>query len=164
MVVSDAPVVTAEDLVGVVGDLWRSVSPDPDAEDAPLPAPWHPQGARVLRSTIEIEGSWDGDLIVTCAPGAAERWARAMLALEPDEPVSETDALDVLAEVVNVVGGAVKAHCAAGGRLGLPDVGVDEADAGPPPEDVLLVGVGMTWPDAPLDDPDAVFTLALVQR
>ncbi|WP_299036333.1 chemotaxis protein CheX [uncultured Pseudokineococcus sp.] len=161
---SDAPVVTAEDLVGVVGDLWRSVSPDPDAEDAPVPADWHPRGARVLRSSIGIEGSWDGDLVVTSAPGAAERWARAMLAIPDEEPVTETDALDVLAEVANVIGGAVKAHCAAGGRLGLPDVGVDESDAGPPPEDVLLVGVPMTWPDAPLGDADAVFTLALVHR
>lgn len=161
---SDSPVVTAEDLVGVVGDLWRSVSPDPDAEDSPVPAGWHPRGARVLRSSIGIEGSWDGDLVLTCAPGAAERWARAMLALGAEEPVTEVDALDVLAEVANVVGGAVKASCAAGGRLGLPDVGVDDADAGPPAEDALVVGLGMTWPDAPLGDPDAVFTVALVHR
>lgn len=163
MVVSDAPVVTAEDLVGLVGDLWRSVSPDPDAADAPVPAQWHPLGTRVLRSTIAIEGSWDGDLVVACAPGAAERWTRAMLALEPDEPVGEVDALDVLAEVVNVVGGAVKAHCAAGGQLGLPHVGVDE-DQGPPTGGALVAGLAMTWPDAALDDPDAVFTLALVHR
>ena len=163
MVVSDAPVVTAEDLVGVVGDLWRSVSPDPAGEDAPVPGAWHPRGAPVLRGTIGIEGSWDGDLVVACGPGAAERWARAMLALGSEEPVSETDALDVVAEVVNVVGGAVKAHCAAGGRLGLPDVGRG-ADPGSPPADALVVALGLTWPDAPADDPDAVFTLALVHR
>ena len=163
MVVSDAPVVTAADLVGVVGDLWRSVSADPDAGDAPVPAAWHSRGARVLRSSVAIEGSWDGDLVLACAPGAAERWTRTMLALDADEPLGETDALDVLAEVVNVVGGAVKAHCAAGGRLGLPDVGEGE-DAGPPHERALVVGLGMTWPDAAPDDPDALFTLALVHR
>ncbi len=158
------PAVTAEDLVGLVGDLWRSVSADPEVEDAPVEAGWHPAGARLLRSTIGIEGAWDGDLVITCAPRAAERWARAMLAMDEGEDVGEADALDVLAEIANVVGGAVKAHCAAGGRLGLPGTDVVEAHDGPPAAPELLVAVGMTWPDAPLGDDDALFSLALVSR
>lgn len=157
-----APDVSVEALVGVMADLWASVDPDPEQAVRPEAAGLPRGTGPVVRGSVEISGDWNGDVVVALDEQAARRWARAMLALDEADGVSDTDVEDVVAEMANVLGGAVKACCSAGGRLGLPVVAVDGRwDGGSAGADgAAEVATGLAWPDGG----DGLFAVAVVSR
>jgi chemotaxis protein CheX len=107
--------VTGDVLWSIVAEVWESILEQPAAradhafnlDDA-------------LTAAVTISGDWDGVVTFTCPQPAAVAIARAMLALGPDDEVSDEDVADALGEVVNVVGGQVKSLCPGDNHLGLP--------------------------------------------
>ena len=89
-----------------------------------------------------------GRTLLTTDVATAHRLARALLAMEPDEPVGEEDLVDAFGEVANVVGGNLKALLPVQGTLTLPQVSrVAPEHAGA----VLVDSVALTWRGEPLD-------------
>ncbi|MEJ5914271.1 chemotaxis protein CheX [Pseudokineococcus sp. 1T1Z-3] len=156
-----AAAVSTGDMVALVGDLWTSVVPFPEEGAAPVEATWPSPAQAVVRGTVDVEGAadvegaWSGSVVVSCDEESGLRWARAMLALEEDATAADVE--DTVAEIANVLGGAVKAQCAGGGRLLLPVVDHGEVGVGPSDPRASLA-VSLSWPDAP----DAVFTVSLL--
>lgn len=93
-----------------------------------------------LDSHVQISGAWEGTVMLRCTPGLARRAAGILFQLEPDE-ASEEDVVDTLGELVNIIGGNVKALVPTPSTLSLPAVEA-EARVGPPlPEAPISLSV-----------------------
>jgi chemotaxis protein CheX len=149
-----APPPLADDVWHVVEGVWESLLgtwPAPAAPVAPGPD-W-------LTAVVTVDGDWSGAVSFSCPPRTALHVSRAMLDLTSEEPDPDReDVEDAVREVVNVLGGNVKALVPGGRSLGLPaltrtpDVDgqlVDELHVGWPGH-VARVGV---WRADPTDRP-----------
>lgn len=61
-----------------------------------------------LLGSITFKGTLEGCLAVCVAKSTAEKIARNMLALEPDQPISLNETCDAIGEVANMVMGSIK--------------------------------------------------------
>jgi chemotaxis protein CheX len=111
--------VNENDLAEMVEQVWESYL-DPEGISPLIPTYDENQPSEV-HSSVSITGSWTGHLVYASSTQAARRAAAAFLAMEVDE-VSQEDLSDVLGELVNIVGGNVKAMLPAGCFLSLPTV------------------------------------------
>ena len=110
------PAFELDDVRVVTNDVWTSflASHEPlEWSTAPLSEP------EVIRASVEIRGEWDGAVTLEMSPTAARTAARTMLTLED---VEDTDVLDALGELVNMIGGNIKSLLPSGSALGLPMV------------------------------------------
>ncbi|GAA1882810.1 chemotaxis protein CheX [Lapillicoccus jejuensis] len=108
-------VVGAATLVDIVADLAESLFPgEPRPVAVPHRDPQEPVGAR-----IRITGGWDGVVVLRMSWTFAEQLAHRLFLL-PDGTAVDADLLDVLGEVVNIVGGNVKALLPGDNQLSLP--------------------------------------------
>ena len=125
--------VPAEVLGDILGDLVESLfgPEEPRPFSVPAGEPADPVGA-----TISIAGGWNGDLALRTSRRLAEQVA-ARLFLLPEGSAGDSDVLDVLGEIVNVVGGNVKALLPGPNSLSLPRARLD--DVTPPEGGVRLV-------------------------
>lgn len=73
-------------------------------------------------SWVGIAGTWTGRVLVICSARAALHAASEMLQV-PREEATDTDVLDAMRELVNVLGGQIMALMPAGSKLGLPTAG-----------------------------------------
>jgi chemotaxis protein CheX len=82
-----------------------------------------------LCAVVTVDGDWRGAVSLSCSPGTAQHMARTMLDVAGDEPdPGREDVEDALREVVNVIGGNVKALVPGGRALGLPVLVVGRPD------------------------------------
>ena len=65
-----------------------------------------------LVGSITFTGSLQGAVILKCSIDSAEKIAKSMLMMEPDEPVEESEIHDAFGEVVNLVIGGFKSRIA----------------------------------------------------
>lgn len=61
-----------------------------------------------LLGSITFKGSQEGCLAVCVSQSCAERIAKNMLGMEPDEPLAIEDTCDAIGEVANMVMGSIK--------------------------------------------------------
>lgn len=107
--------VGAATLSDIVADLAESLFPDdPRPVVVPHRDPHEPVGAR-----IRISGGWDGVVVLRMSRAFAEQLAQRLFLLS-EGAVVDADVLDVLGEVVNIVGGNVKALLPGENQLSLP--------------------------------------------
>jgi chemotaxis protein CheX len=94
-----------------------------------------------VTASILIDGSEPVLVSFSCEPATAAHITRVMFDLDPTsgEPAAE-DLVDALGEVVNVLGGNVKALIEGAHQLGLPRV-----HAGPAPAEQALVHLALGW-------------------
>ncbi len=59
---------------------------------------------------ITFKGRLEGSFSACCAKACAEKIAKAMLMLGPDDPLSEAESCDAFGEVVNMLIGGLKAR------------------------------------------------------
>ena len=135
--------VSAADVVGIASDVWLAL-----AGDAALPptTPVAPLPADAVRASVVIDGPWRGRVLLVCARATAAAMAAAVVGAPADQ-VGPEDVEDVLGELANVVGGAVKSLLPGSAALGLPDVagcGPEEADA------AGVLRVDLVWRDQPV--------------
>jgi chemotaxis protein CheX len=111
--------VNENDLAEMVEQVWQSYL-DPDGLSPLMPTYDENQPSEV-HSSVSITGAWTGHVVYACSTEAARRATVAFLAMEDGE-VSQEDLSDVLGELVNIVGGNVKAMLPSGCFLSLPQV------------------------------------------
>jgi chemotaxis protein CheX len=108
--------VPLDDVWNVVEEVWESMlgcAPAP-AEPVAVQDDW-------LTAVVTVDGDWSGAVALSCSPRTAVQVGRALLDLTGDEPDPEPeDVEDAVREVVNVLGGNVKALVPGGRALGLP--------------------------------------------
>ena len=135
--------VSAADVVDIASDVWLAL-----AGDAALPsaAPVAPMPADAVRAAVTIDGPWRGRVLLMCSRTTAAAMAAAVVGVPADQ-VGPEDVEDVLGELANVVGGAVKSLLPGSAALGLPDV----AAAGPGEVDAAgVLRVDLVWRDQPV--------------
>lgn len=131
--------VSDESVWGIVDQVWESLL-QATAERSSGNLDGVP-AQDLMSAVVEINGAWAGAVHVTCTASAAESIARIMLMLGGEEEASREDVEDALGEVVNVIGGNVKALVEPPTKLSLPSV-----QRGPAPgTGTIIRRVGTTW-------------------
>ncbi len=134
------------EVLGIATDVWLALIGEAALPSA-LPPPPMPDDA--VRASVTIEGPWRGRVQITCPPLTASELSNAVLGQEPGTPVDDEDVIDVLGELANVVGGAVKSLVPGSNALGLPSVSTGPAGAagtdGP-----LVLHVDLSWREMPV--------------
>ncbi|MFC8923837.1 chemotaxis protein CheX [Cellulosimicrobium sp. NPDC057127] len=127
----DTHVTLAESVVPITQDLFTAmIDGEPglltpaDAITVPMVDPVH--------AWVDIVGPAHYRALVVTPRATADRLARALLQMTPDEDVSLEDVEDALGEVANVVGGNLKGMLPEGSSLTLPVVDVTGPTASRP--------------------------------
>lgn len=97
-------------------DMLRLWDGKPDLDDA-------------VHAWVDVDGGAAGRVVLSTERPTAEHLTRALLQMEPGEPVAGGDMVDAFGEVANVVGGNVKALVPDPTVLSLPKVGTRPPDA-----------------------------------
>jgi hypothetical protein len=105
----------------VVGEVWRTyVGLDVEPVSGPGPDP-----DQSLSGRVEIQGSWNLLLVLTCPAELARKAGAALLGVEPGTP---GELMDMLGEITNITGGNL-----VGTLPGLPTMSVPTVEPGPGP-------------------------------
>jgi chemotaxis protein CheX len=136
------------DLEAIVRDVWSALMLDDSVHvDGPPAA----DADAVVTATVSVTGGWSGHIAVQTAYPTAAALGAAMLGIDA-ESVQHADLVDAMGELVNIVGGNVKALLEPPNQLSLPHVVIGSAD-------------GHHWPKAVqmcrLDAPVAGGTVAV---
>lgn len=99
-----------------------------------------------VHAWVEIRGEEPFRTLVMTGRETADRMARALLALQPQDAVAPDDVRDALGEVANVIGGNIKGLMPQPGSLTLPVVELD----GQAPEGALLWERPLLWCQDPV--------------
>lgn len=124
------------ELTQIAETIWESVlqmALVPMAEETPMPPPAGapaPEQA-MLTASVGFIGAWEGEVLATLSETLARSIAGAMLDSKPEELARE-DVLDAVGEIVNMLGGNVKALLPPPCRLSLPRVVSGHITARPP--------------------------------
>ena len=108
--------VEEQDIRDITGAVWNNVL-GADAErsgsrDGDL-------SGTVLTGCVQFSGAWEGAATIQCSPGLARGAAARMWGADPGA-VSSDDVVDALGELVNMVGGNIKALLPGPTQLSLP--------------------------------------------
>jgi chemotaxis protein CheX len=129
----------------LMDDVWNVVEAVWESLLGVWPAPAEPVhvGDDWWSAVVTVDGGWRGAVSFSCSFRTAQHVSRTMLDLAGDEPDPDVeDVEDAVREVVNVLGGNVKALVPGGRSLGLPVL-----ECGRPALDGDLVGeVHVGWP------------------
>lgn len=107
-----------EELTQIAQTIWESVLQMPlEPADGTPPA----ADAATLVASISFSGAWHGEVMATLSEALGRRIAGAMLHLDPGSVAAE-DVLDAIGEIVNMLGGNVKALMPPPCQLSLPRV------------------------------------------
>jgi chemotaxis protein CheX len=139
--------VNENDLAELVEQVWESYL-DPEGVSPLIPTYDENQPSEV-HSSVSITGSWTGHIVYASSAQAARRAAAAFLATEVDE-VSQEDISDVLGELVNIVGGNLKAMLPPGAILSLPQVVLAPESTARFPNAERISGVYGLWDGEPV--------------
>src|SRR5664279_1244769 len=116
-----AEMTTAEDIRGLVADVWTSfLAADDDAIEliSSEPDPAIPSKGFVIAS-VSTTGAWNGHLVISVPSGCAEQIARAVFG-EEDGDVPTEDVVDAVGEVSNILAGNLKSVLPQPSALSLP--------------------------------------------
>jgi len=116
---------TDEHLHQVVDTIWGSML---GLAAVPVPADQVGPASEgvTLTGSIQISGSWHGEVRLHCDRDAARAMAAAMFGMPPEE-LESGEIRDAVGELTNMTGGSIKALLPGEGMLGLPTV-VEGAD------------------------------------
>jgi chemotaxis protein CheX len=107
-----------EDIFQIAGTIWEAtigMPIDPETSGTIGNRP------RSMAACIQIAGAWNGAILLDCPVEVARLAASVMFSAEPGK-VSMADMQDALAELVNMVGGNIKALLPETCFLSLPAV------------------------------------------
>lgn len=103
-------------------------------------------GALDVSAWISTNGAWSGRIALVCSAALARRFT-ARMALREESQLSAADVRDAVGELVNVVGGSVKAMMPGPTWLALPRVTFDSHQQHPGAQALRLE---LAWHDEPL--------------
>ena len=115
----------AEQLDSVMLSVWETMI-GTEITSTTVQCPWKGDDESAMMACIQITGTWEGAVTIECTANHARAMAETMFCMEPGE-AEEEEVLDAFGELVNVVGGNVKAILDGGAELSLPAVttGID---------------------------------------
>jgi chemotaxis protein CheX len=115
----------SEQLDSVMISVWETMI-GTEISRTELKAHWKEDLETAMMACIQITGGWEGAVTIECTESHARKMAETMFCMEPGE-AADDEVLDAFGELVNVVGGNVKAILDGGADLSLPAVtkGVD---------------------------------------
>ena len=76
-----------------------------------------------LMGSVNLSGAWSGRVEVRMAEGFAHAATAAMM-MQPVETVTNTDALDAIREIANIIGGVIKSSLPRPCAMALPESAV----------------------------------------
>lgn len=100
-----------------------------------------PAPVEELFAWVDVTGPMSGRVLLSTEHATAVEVTRALLGLDPDEPVVHADIVDALGEVANVVGGNVKSLGPDHSVLTLPEVAKER----PTTDGALLHDLALDW-------------------
>ena len=106
-------------VLSIAEDAWTALIGEDEAL-VPLPGELP---ADALSGWVQLTGPWTGRVVVTTARSTAEELATCMLKEHAPPVLDDEDVADALGEMVNVVGGNIKAVLPPPAALSLPRVG-----------------------------------------
>ena len=125
--------ISEPDIHGIATSVWA------DMLGLPLEAGEAGAAPERICAWVGISGAWSGTVTVELAAPLARRVAAALFGMSPEE-VTDTEVTDAVGEVVNILGGNLKALLPGPSALSLPSVGA----AGPAGAGKLHVRTEMT--------------------
>ena len=140
--------VNENDLAEMVEQVWTSYL-DPEGL-SPLILTYDENQPSEVHSSVSITGSWSGHVVFASSTAAIRRATAAFLAMEMEE-VSQEDMSDVLGELVNIVGGNVKAMLPPGCMLSLPQVMLAPESTSRYPSAARISGIYGLWEGEPVN-------------
>lgn len=148
-VYTNADIPELDDLRYVADDVWASLLGEGEELVPRLIPPGTPFDDRgTWSSAVSVSGGWQGTITAELGAPAAVELATRMLALPPDEEVSEADIADAIGELVNVVGGNVKSLMPGPSQLSLPMSAAGRAVHSSDVQEILRVDA--VWRDQPV--------------
>jgi chemotaxis protein CheX len=109
---------SSSDLEGIARDVWTSFLA---ADDAGLVAGGEGVADERVTACVHLSGAFTGSVVVQCSDHAA-REAAAVLFAMPAVDVTETEVVDAIGEIANMVGGNVKSMLPGPSSISLPAV------------------------------------------
>ena len=135
----------AGQLVAVAEEVFAAMVDDGPGQLVPLDGP--ADLVEPVYAWVDVRADAPRRVVLATGVATAADLTRALLGLEPGEPVTEDDLRDAFGEIANVVGGSLASRTAAGGVLTLPLVRRQAPTAGEtPPVDEVAVA----WRGQPL--------------
>ena len=106
-----------QEIKQLTASVWESILqlPIEPAETA------LPSGTRTFSASVQITGVWTGTVLLSCGAAMAAQAAGIMLNVEPAD-AALADIQDAMGELVNMIGGNIKALLPETCRLSLPTV------------------------------------------
>jgi len=109
---------SADDLEVITREVWSSFL---DGDPAGLVAVGGDMPTDKITGCVHLTGAYTGSIMLQCSPPAA-RYAAAALFSIAAEDVTESEVVDAIGEIANMVGGNVKSMLPGPSALSLPSV------------------------------------------
>ena len=117
--------INREQIAEIARSVWASflgmTLSDLEIPESAATNEWHSASA-----TVQISGSWNGSVILSCSAGLARKAAAAMFELAEDN-LDDGEVADALGELVNILGGNLKCLLPEPSQLSLPTVSLGAA-------------------------------------
>lgn len=109
---------SADDLEVITREVWTSfLDGDPDG----LVVGTGDHGDEQVTGCVHLSGAYTGSIMLQCSGPAARDAAAALFAMPPAD-VTQTEVVDAIGEIANMVGGNVKSMLPGPSTLSLPAV------------------------------------------
>jgi chemotaxis protein CheX len=107
---------SADDLEVITREVWTSFL---DGDPAGLVAGGDPPTGEQITGCVHLSGAYTGSIMLQCSPPAARDAAAALFSIAPSD-VTQTEVVDAIGEIANMVGGNVKSMLPGPSLLSLP--------------------------------------------
>ncbi len=134
---------SADDLEVITREVWTSFL---DGDPSGLIAASGELPADLITGCVYLSGAYTGSIMLQCSPPAARDAAAAFFAMPPGA-VTQTEVVDALGEIANMVGGNVKSMLPGPSTLSLPSVVQGQLSV---PGTRVVREVQLSWRDEPL--------------
>jgi chemotaxis protein CheX len=109
---------SADDLEVITREVWTSFL---DGDPAGLVAGGERAPGDRVTGFVQLSGAYTGSIMLQCSPPAARDAAAALFSIAPGD-VTQTEVVDAIGEIANMVGGNVKSMLPGPSMLSLPSV------------------------------------------
>jgi chemotaxis protein CheX len=107
---------SADDLEVITREVWTSFL---DGDPAGLVAGGDAPTGEQITGCVHLSGAYTGSIMLQCSPPAARDAAAALFSIAPGD-VTQTEVVDAIGEIANMVGGNVKSMLPGPSLLSLP--------------------------------------------
>jgi chemotaxis protein CheX len=109
---------SADDLEVITREVWTSFL---DGDPSGLVAGGEAGTGEQITGCVHLSGAYTGSIMLQCSPPAARDAAAALFSMAPGD-VTQTELVDAIGEIANMVGGNVKSMLPGPSMLSLPSV------------------------------------------